>query len=677
MKVIKRMARPVLAAGLGLWVAAVAALAFSPQSLPPVPQPKPERDAAGNVVVAPDLKNGLEAVRLGDIDGARTVRDRMSRDATLDRHILTWAIALSGSPRVSSVEIAAARRELAAWPGLRQLDTNFERALYRENPAARDVLAAFADQDPITVRGAILKIRALRETGDHAAAGVLAASIWRERTLDDVETAVFTGEFDALLTRDDHLHRMKAMLYGDRIGDAALPARKASAEGLLQAWTAVIRSPRTASAAIAKIEPEFKSDPAVLYMKIRVARELDKNADAARLFAAMPGDAASLVDPGEWWVEQRIVSRGLYEKGNAKAAYAIAARHRATAPNDIAEAEFHAGWYALRGLKDPGRAAVHFEKLVAAAADHKTRARGLYWLGRAARDARTGKADDFFAQAAAYPATYYGQLAAAEIGETRLTIDPPAPSDDDRRRFAAREAVKAIGKLEQAGATARAGMLYRGLAAELDSPGELALLASMADARADHRLALQIGRIAWNRDLDVAALAFPLGALPETADVKGAGEALAYAIARQESAFDFSAVSSANARGLLQLLPGTARGVAARHGLSYAPEKLTSDPAYNATLGSHYLAEQIDKFGGSYILTFVAYNAGPRRVGEWITRFGDPRGKSLEKVVDWVEQIPFGETRDYVQRVLENYQVYKMRLGQPADIVADLRQGRR
>lgn len=677
MTAIKRMIRPVLAAGLGLWVAAAGALAFSLQSPPPVPQPKPERDAAGTIIIAPDLKNGLEALRLGDIDGARTVRDRMPEDATLDRHILTWAIALSGSPRVSSAEIASARRELADWPGLRQLETGFERALYREAPSARAVLEAFAERDPITVRGAILKIRALRETGENAAAGDLAAAIWRERTLDDVETAVFAGEFEALLTRDDHLHRMKTMLYRDRIGDAALPARKAGAEGLLQAWTTVIRAPRNAAAAIAKVEPEFKSDPAVLYLKIRVARELEKNAEAARLFARMPTDAAALVDPGEWWVEQRIVSRGLFEKGDAKAAYAVAARHRATAPGDVAEAEFHAGWYALRGLKDPDRAAAHFEKLVAAAADHKTRARGLYWLGRAARDGKTGKAEDYFAQAAAYPATYYGQLAAAEIGETRLTIDPPTPSEDDRRRFAARETVMAIGKLEEAGATARADMLYRGLAAELDSPGELALLASMADARADHRLALQIGRIAWNRDLDVAALAFPLGALPETANVKGAGEALAYAIARQESAFDFSAVSSANARGLLQLLPGTARGVAARHGLSYAPEKLTSDPAYNATLGSHYLAEQIDKFGGSYVLTFVAYNAGPRRVSEWIARFGDPRGKSLEEIVDWVEQIPFGETRDYVQRVLENYQVYKMRLGQPADIVADLRQGRR
>jgi soluble lytic murein transglycosylase len=135
-------------------------------------------------------------------------------------------------------------------------------------------------------------------------------------------------------------------------------------------------------------------------------------------------------------------------------------------------------------------------------------------------------------------------------------------------------------------------------------------------------------------------------------------------------------VSAANARGLLQLLPTTAKGVAGRYGLVYSRDRLTSDAGYNATLGSHYLGEQIDTFGGSYILTFIAYNAGPGRVPEWLARYGDPRGKPIDEVVDWIERIPFQETRNYVQRVMENYQVYKTRLGQQADIVADLRMGR-
>jgi soluble lytic murein transglycosylase len=210
----------------------------------------------------------------------------------------------------------------------------------------------------------------------------------------------------------------------------------------------------------------------------------------------------------------------------------------------------------------------------------------------------------------------------------------------------------------------------------MQSPGELAILSAQAERSGDHHLSLQIGKTAYARGIDVAALAFPLGVIPGNANIAGSGKALAYAIARQESAFNPTAVSVADARGLLQILPGTAKAIAKRHNIAYSKDKLTADAGYNATLGAHYLGEQIDAFGGSYIMTFVAYNAGPKRVPEWLDRYGDPRGKSIDAVVDWIERIPFPETRNYVQRVMENYEVYKVRLGQPADIERDLIGGR-
>jgi soluble lytic murein transglycosylase len=152
--------------------------------------------------------------------------------------------------------------------------------------------------------------------------------------------------------------------------------------------------------------------------------------------------------------------------------------------------------------------------------------------------------------------------------------------------------------------------------------------------------------------------------------------ALAYAVARQESEFNVGAVSGAGARGLLQLLPGTAKDVARKTGLPFSQARLTTDPAYNATLGAAFLAEQLGRFDGSYVLTFAGYNAGPRRAREWVKRYGDPRGKDIDAVVDWIERIPFTETRAYVQRVMENYQVYKMRLSGQADIARDLIYGR-
>jgi soluble lytic murein transglycosylase len=390
----------------------------------------------------------------------------------------------------------------------------------------------------------------------------------------------------------------------------------------------------------------------------------------------MPRDRAALVDPGQWWNEQRIVSRGLADQGNFKAAYRVAASNVAVSPQDVGEAEFHAGWYALRGLRDGATAEDHFRKILQISSGPISVSRAWYWLGRAAEAGGPGKAADFYAKAGALPSTFYGQLANERVGRRTLNVTYPSPTTEDRQRFQSREAVMAISRLEAAGNGWRADSLYRALAQQLQSPGEIAILAARAEKSGNHQLSLQVGKIAYGRGIDVAALAFPIGVIPDNANIAGSGKALAYAIARQESAFNPQAVSAANARGLLQLLPKTAKAVASRHGIAYSKDRLTDDAGYNATLGAHYLGEQIDTFGGSYILTFVAYNAGPNKVPEWIDRYGDPRGKSIDEVVDWIERIPFPETRNYVQRVMENYQVYKARLGQKTDIEQDLIHGR-
>ncbi|MDZ7600587.1 MAG: lytic transglycosylase domain-containing protein [Hoeflea sp.] len=670
-------------------LATISAAAPLPSGAVPLPAPRPavsgETTAAvprsspvssPSVPASRELKAGLEALGKGNASAARSVRDSMRRD-TLDHHILTWAIAVSGLEGVPSAEIARAATELAGWPGLKSLRQLSERAMFFENPPPAQVLAAFGDTRPETARGAILLIRALVATGDTKRARGLASSFWRSVIMEDRDARVFLTEFDRLLDKKDHFRRMEMLLYRDRANDAKPLAEKAEAQSLYRAWSAIISSPAKAAGAIAAVHPSWHSEPSYLYLRIRNLRELDRTKEAAELLSRMPRDPDLLVDPDKWWVEARVVSRGLYEKGDAKAAYRLAAAHMAKSPAEFAEAEFHAGWYALRGLKDARSAQKHFSAILSVADGQISKARAHYWLGRAAEAGGGGKSAEYYALAAQFPSTFYGQLASARLGRKSLNIAYPSPSEADRVRFAEREAVRAIRKLEDAGFDRRAEILYRALAAELDSPGEVAILAAMAERRGDHRMSLQVGRIAWGRGLDVAALAYPLGAVPDSANISGAGKALAYSIARQESAFDKAAVSPANARGLLQILPGTAKGVAARHGLPYSHDRLTTDAGYNATLGAHYLGEQINDFGGSYILTFIAYNAGPRRVPQWIERFGDPRGRPIDEVVDWIEMIPFTETRHYVQRVMENYQVYKARLGQPAGIEQDLRFGRR
>jgi len=621
------------------------------------------------------LKSGLDALSNRQAAKALAIREGMRTD-TLDRHILTWAIAVSGQKGIPSLEIAKAQHELHGWPGLKSLRSHSERALYRENPPAADVIAAFGSTRPETAEGAIILARALVAEGKSGAAVEHLRTLWSKEALDeDVENKIL-AEFSALLTTADHKRRMEMLLYRSRVEQAERFAALGKAQSLYRAWAAVIRGRAKAADLIAAVDPSWRDDPAYLFLRIEYLRKQEKYEEAAKLLARMPRESEALVDPGEWWTEQRIVSRGLLDRGDFRGAYRIAANHAATAATDVVDAEFHAGWYALRGLEDAAAAARHFRRILDASSRPISASRAWYWLGRAAEAGGPGSARDFFASAALYPGTFYGQLAAARLGRSTLNVNYPAPTSDDRARFESREAVRAIDRLEAAGHGWRADNIYRALAEELTSPGELAILAARAEKTRNHQLSLQIGKVAFGRGIDVAALAFPLGVIPSSADIDGAGKALAYAIARQESAFNPAAVSPADARGLLQLLPTTAKGVASRYGLAYSEGRLTNDAGYNATLGSHYLGEQIDSFGGSYILTFIAYNAGPRRVPQWIARYGDPRGKPIDEVVDWIERIPFEETRNYVQRVMENYQVYKSRLGQKADIVSDLRMGR-
>ncbi|MEO0496570.1 MAG: lytic transglycosylase domain-containing protein, partial [Pseudomonadota bacterium] len=450
----------------------------------------------------------------------------------------------------------------------------------------------------------------------------------------------------------------------------------ANAESLAAGRGAVVRR-KGAAAALNRVHPSWNNDAGLIFSRIQHLRRTDRPREAARLLLSAPRDPNILVDPDEWWVERRLISRDMLDLGDATTAYNLVAGHSATGRRAKVDAEFHAGWYALRFLGNRSRAEQHFANILRASSQPLSVSRANYWLGRTAEaDGNRRRAGQFYRAAAAHPGTFYGQLASAKIGVRKLNLRRKRASAGDRANFARRPMVQAIKALENAGYGWRAGLLYRHLGRTLNSPGEIALLALNAERRGDFNLALQVGKLAYTRGLPADTLAFPLGVIPASANISSVGKALAYSIARQESAFRADAKSPAGALGLLQLLPSTAKGVASRNGLRYSKAALTRDPALNATLGAAYLAEQRAKFNGSYVLTFAAYNAGPGRATEWVSRFGNPAGRSVEEVVDWIERIPFTETRNYVMRIMENYQVYKTRIGGSGlTIVDDLRRG--
>lgn len=621
------------------------------------------------------LKTGLDALAARDIDGARRQRDGLPA-ASLDRHVLAWAIALYGGDEVPSAEIAATAEELPGWPGLTTLRRNSERAIARENPAPQVVVQAFKGSQPLTVEGTALLARAYVALGDVKAARSVLSPFWRREKLEAKDEAAIIAEFGPIIPAADHRERMERMFYADRVSSANRVAVLAGAPELAAAWSAVIRGEGNAGKLLDAV-PATQRSPGYLFARAEYLRKQKKFAKAAAIVMQAPTEREALVDGDAWWVERRVLSRELMDAGDMKTAYRIVAGHAAESAANAADAEFHAGWYALRGLSDPGKAAEHFQRIAALAQGPITLSRAYYWLGRAAEAGGPGNAKDYFTRAATYGTTFYGQLAGERIGRHELNLAEPQPSAADDKAFAAREAVSAILRLQQAGYARYSGALYLDLAAQLTSPGEIALLTAMAERQGNHFLALRIAKIAAADGVDVGALSHPMGVIPDSADVTGSGKALAYAIARQESEFNVGAVSSAGALGLLQLMPATAKQLAKKAGLDFSQDRLTSDAGYNATLGAAFLSQQLDRFDGSYVLTFAGYNAGPRRAAQWVARYGDPRGKDIDTVVDWIERIPYTETRSYVQRVMENYEVYRMRISGRFDIVGDLVDGRR
>ncbi|MHC5230855.1 lytic transglycosylase domain-containing protein [Brucella sp. LJL56] len=622
------------------------------------------------------LKSGLDALSSRDAASAIAFRNGMQR-GSLDRQILTWAIATSGLDGVPSAEIAAAAADLRGWPGTSVLRRNSERALFKENPTPATVIATIGNTRPQTTEGMILLARAYVNTGNAGKARGLLSPWWATQRLSADDEQKILKEFSGVLTREDHQRRILNSLYNDRMQSAKLLAGPAQAQSLYNAFAAVSQKSPNAAKAIADVDRTWQGNAAYQFLKIRYLRRGERYNEATDLMLKAPRQASALVDPDAWWVERRILSRELLDLGKPQLAYKLVSAHAAESPTMAAEAEFHAGWYALRALNQPKTAAPHFAKIAEISSRPISASRAFYWLGRSAEAGSGGDARDYYRRSAHFGTTFYGQLSAAKLSERAPELIYPRPSEADRTRFAGRPAVQAIKRLEQVGYSNRATTLYNQLSQELDSVGELALLAVMAERNENHYLALRVGKNAALRGLDVGALSHPLGAIPANANISGSGKALAYAIARQESEFNVGAVSKAGARGLLQLMPATAKSVATRNGMSYSAPRLTTDAGYNATLGAHFLGEQLDRFNGSYVLTFAGYNAGPRRASEWVEKYGDPRGKSIDQVVDWIERIPYSETRNYVQRVMENYEVYKARLTGSADIQTDLIYGRR
>jgi soluble lytic murein transglycosylase len=629
------------------------------------------------------LRDGLAAAEQGDWIGLANLRDNASDP--LVRRMLQWRYAAASEAPLSFDDISRALTELQGWPGRTAMRTRAEQAILDSRLSPRQRIEFLRqDNGPLTGDGRMALAIALKDAGERSEGIELARASWRTDELRAATEDRAMEEFGSSFTAEDHAARVDGLLWRGSLSTAqGLLSRISSADrAVANARIALQRRARRGLQAAVDAVPNSRADnPGFLYDRAQYRRRTGNPEDAMPLVLQIDPTQAPVAARDDIFRERRLyVSRALRD-GNYLQAYRLVSNHGLSSGEAFADAEWLAGWLSLRYLDNAQRARDHFAHLSENVSSPVSLSRAYYWRAEAERAlGNAAESERLLNEAARFSFTYYGQLAATRGNRTAELSLPETTriSDDARERFQNRELVQALRLMAEVGAQRDFESIAFYLDDTLDDPMELELLSQMAREQSYYRTALRSAKAGLFRNVVATNAAYPTLQLPELVQARGRPEpALVHAIIRQESEFDPSAISSANARGLMQLIPSTAQMQARREGITYERASLT-DPEYNVTLGSSHLADLIDDFGGSYVLAIAAYNAGSHNARSWISEWGDPRSRSVD-VVDWIELIPFSETRNYVQRVTENLQVYRYRLAgrpTPIELERDLHRGR-
>lgn len=636
-------------------------------SIPPMP--------AGDVAA---VKRAIELVRARKRSDANEVKNSISDP--LAKKLVEWVILRSDDgadfPRYASF-IAGNPN----WPSIVTLRRKAEATMFQDRVDAAAIRAYFANSKPLSAKGKIALARALLAQGDRKGAETWVRDAWRNDAMsNEVELRVL-DQFGEFLNKTDHKARMDRRLYEKDDTEAGLRAanRLGGHEPAIAKARIAMLNPRGDKKPVEAVPAAARNDIGYKLARIQMLRRADQTADGVALLATVPA-LDERHDLDEWWIERRLWVRKLLDDGDPKNAY-IVARDATPPTRDAyrADHQFTAGWVALRYLKDPATAYGHFKRVTDDAENPISKARGLYWQGRAAEAMkRTQEARAHYQAAARFPTAYYGQIARAKAGLGEVGLNsPPALSADQRARLSKAEVVRAADLLYAVDARDLLNALMADMGDKSDDIGVLVMLSELAAKYEDPRGMLLVGKLALARGHPLDRAAFPTVGLPRyTAIGPEVEPALVYSIARQESWFNPRTVSSANAMGYMQVTPAAGKYLAKKFKVTYDQKRLLNDNTYNLQMGAAELGDVIKDYRGSYILAFVAYNAGRGRVRDWIARYGDPRDPKVDPI-DWVERIPFSETRNYVQRVMENVQVYRVLFGGGPRLLieADLRRG--
>jgi soluble lytic murein transglycosylase len=610
-------------------------------------------------------------------------------DDRLVEMLVEWVLLIDRNESQSFGEITDFIKTNPGWPRLGALRNKAERAITPDD-GDKSILAWFHAYPPRTVEGASAYAAALARNGEQDEAVDVIRRAWVGFDMKATDEKVFLSKFDGYLAAEHDWARLDRLLWDNRRSAASRQMKRVGGEyrALADVRLRLMRRKRNAKKTLTTVPDQLANDQGLIYEWVRWNRRKENDDIAIAALLAFEGD---LGHPKRWWTERQILARRALQNGDAKRAYQLVRDHGLDSGVARADAEFLAGWIALRFLGNARTAFDHFSHLYETVRYPISRARAAYWSGRAAEAAGERQtARQWFHTAARYPTAFYGQLAARRIGIAAKPATPQEPqiTPIDRIEFERDELVRAVRILVSLRDASRAPdapaakgspdprddprrflaslhedtllkQLLRHIARRSDTAEEWTLAAQLARDSGRIDVAVYIARKAARDGVVLDELGYPTMVLAEDIPPE---PALLHALIRQESAFDTGARSRAGARGLMQLMPATARQVARKLKVKgHSTARLTSDPHHNVALGSAYLESMLARYEGSMIMALAAYNAGPHRVDKWLEDYGDPRG-SLDDAIDWIESIPFSETRNYVQRIMEALPIYRQKL---------------
>lgn len=580
--------------------------------------------------------------------------------------VLEWMRLKDASSDATFRDVAAFLSAYPDWPNRGALIARAERLMPEDLPAAERALW-FDGAAPRTPEGQFKYLRALEQIGRQDRLVEAVRDTWRKQPMSAADQRIFLDRYRRLLTEDDHWTRADRFLWQGQFGAARqmFPLIGRDRQHLALARIQLRTQGAGVDGAIKRVPEDLQSDPGLVYERLRWRHRKGLKESALDLLWSVPQDQefAEL-----WWRERAQQIRFALDERRVEDAYLLASGHVQTDGVGYAEAEWHAGWIALRYAGKPREALDAFGGLHANVNSAISQARAAYWAGRAAEElGQHSAAKGWYAKAAAHPTAFYGQLAQGRLGSGSFLLPGRLIAAGERHAaFVRAPAVTAALALANLGRDDLARVFVDHLSREAESGEDAALVGELASRLGYVDLAVRTARRAARYGHALVETGFPV--LYDRDDPR-IETALVLSVIRQESGFNPEALSSAGARGLMQLMPATAKHVAGLEKEPFSLPRLTQDPAFNLTLGRRYLADLIDRYDGNYVLAVAAYNAGPGNVERWLRERGDPRTGQID-VIDWIERIPFGETRNYVQRVLEGLTVYRARLDRQSPVIS-------